>query len=191
MDARKLQQVYLRAMYTGAPVTVSSEEDAFFVAHSSGERLIVERAARIRNLRTVLHDDMRLLKRVMDKASLLPHVKAYAESDLFWMHRGRTLIEDFCLYFVEHTSATAVHKLLARIEGVCSGLSVKTAVASPWSGHDTQPYDDGTTETFVAPFSLPFKQIFDSASDFQPTNQPVICLIRKFGEKINVKFMKD
>ncbi|KVE38180.1 hypothetical protein [Burkholderia sp. TSV86] len=191
MDARKLQQVYLRAMYTGAPATVSSEEDAFFIAQSSAERLIVEHAARIRNLRTVLHDDMRLLKKVLDKASLLPHVKAYAESDLFWMHRGRTLIEDFCLYFVEHTSATPVHKLLACIEGVCSGLSIKTAVASPWDEHDMQQRGDVTTETFLAPFSLPFKQIFDSKSDFQPTKQPVTCVIRKSGAKINVKFIKD
>ena len=190
MDARRLQRVYLRAMYTGAPAALSSKEEAFFVAHSSAERLIVERSARIRNLRTVLHDDMRLLKKVLDKASLLPHVKAYAESDLFWMHRGRTLIEDFCLFFVEHASTLPVHKLLARIEGVCSGLSVTTPVASPWSGHDAQQDDGGTAEAFIAPFSLPFKQIFEVQSDFQPAKQPVTCVIRKSGQKINVKFLK-
>lgn len=191
MDAKRLQQVYLRAMYTSVPAACSSKEEAFLVTHASTERLIVERAARIRNLRTVLHDDMCLLKKVLDKAALLPYVKAYADSDCFWMHRGRTLIEDFCLFFVEHASASPVHKLLGRIEGVCSGLSVTTSATSPWSGHDERNAEGDVAEAFIAPFSLPFRRIFEEQSSYEPSQRPVTCVVRRSGQQINVKFLKD
>ncbi|MGF6768615.1 hypothetical protein P3T18_001085 [Paraburkholderia sp. GAS199] len=188
MDAKKIQQVYLRAMYSGTPDVPASAEEAFVVSHLSHDRLQVERAARVRNLRTVLHDDMRLLNRKLSKAELLPYVQDYAKSEGFWMHRGRTLIEDFSLFFVECTAASPVLKLLARIEGVYSGLSVSIEADTPWNAHLKWCEGSETLESFVAPFSLSFDKVFGEQSDYQPAQQDVNCVIRRSGQNIHVKF---
>lgn len=188
MDANKIQHAYLRAMYTETPQEPASGEEAFVMAHFLNERLEVERAARVRNLRTVLHDDMRLLRRVIDKSELLPYVQAYAKSEWFWTHRGRTLIEDFCLFFVECSAASAVFKLLARIEGVCSGLSASTADASPWTTHLKVCDGEETRESFAAPFALSFNKVLGKKTDYLPVERKVDCVVRRSGEKIHVKF---
>lgn len=188
MRARMIQQAYLRAMYSGTPAATASPEVAFVIGHLSDERLQVERAARLRNLRTVMHDDMRLLNRKLNKDELLPHVQDYAKSERFWMHRGRTLVEDFCLFFVECSAASPVLKLLARIEGVYSGLSASIEAETPWTAHQQLRKGDETVESFVAPFSLSFNKVFGNKFDYQPVQRDVNCVIRRSGQNIHVKF---
>lgn len=187
-DPKKIQQLYLRAMYSGLPKLIGSEEEAFFVNQYSESRLAIERAARVRNLRSVLHDDMRLLSKVLDKAKLLPYVQEYVASECFWMHRGRTLIEDFSIFFVDHTIAPLHIKVLARIEGVYSGLSASVHADTPWVAHDKWKDGEDTVESFRAPFALSFPKMFDSLQDYEPEPLEVNCVIRRTQRKIHVKF---
>ncbi|QRR07544.1 hypothetical protein FPJ27_14660 [Burkholderia sp. MS455] len=188
MDASTIQRLYLRALYTGIAEPIGSDEQTFLLAHMAIKRLPVEQAARIRNLRTVLHDDMRLLSRVLDKGELLPYVQEYARSDLFWMYRGRSLIEDFCLYFVQFSDASPVFKLLARIEGVYSGLSTSNRIDSPWSEHFTSHDGDVISECFAAPFALSFETLFSKPSSYQPHARNVNCVVQRHEQAIQVKF---
>ncbi|MGS0896533.1 hypothetical protein ACVBGC_28985 [Burkholderia stagnalis] len=189
MDAWKIQHAYLRALYTGTQKKIASPEEEFVVAGLSTDRLEVERAARIRNLRTVMFDDMRLLNRVMSKGELLPFVEKYAQSEQFWMHRGRTLVEDFCLFFVEHAEVSDALALLARLEGVYSGLSASTEAATPWAEHKKQSY--GTSEAvehFVAPLRLAFEPLFREQLSYEPVREETECIIRRTGHAIRIKF---
>ncbi|MDR5880859.1 hypothetical protein [Caballeronia sp. LZ032] len=188
MDARTIQQLYLRAIYSGLPEPTGLEEEVFVARHHSEERAAIERAARTRNLRTVLHDDMRLLPRVLDKTRLLPYVERYTESECFWMHRGRTLIEDFSLFLVERTPAPAAIKVLARIEGVHSGLSASVGANTPWSAHVKWREEDEVVERFRSPFALSFRKMFADSSGYEPELREVDCVIRRSPHRIQVKF---
>ncbi|QRR07700.1 hypothetical protein FPJ27_15720 [Burkholderia sp. MS455] len=188
MDASTIQRLYLRALYTGIAEPIGSDEQRILLAHMAIKRLPVEQAARIRNLRTVLHNDMRLLNRVLDKGELLPYVREYACSDLFWMHRGRSLIEDFCLHFVQFSNASPVFKLIARIEGVYSGLSTSVRSDSPWPTHVTSHDGDVTSECFAAPFALSFETLFNKPSSYQPHARDVNCVVQRHEQAIHVKF---
>lgn len=188
MDAQKIQQAYLRALYTGVVDQPTNEEESFLHAHLSPERLLIEHAARVRNLRAVLHDDMHVLSKTLNKADLLPYVHRYVLSEQFWMHRGRTLIEDFCLHFVEQSPAPTLHKVLARIEGIHSGLSAAPRSRTPWPAHAKWNEGDDICEGFASPLNLSFHRLFDKPSDYQPVSQEVNCILRRSGKSIHVKF---
>ncbi|MEW9889465.1 MAG: YcaO-like family protein [Candidatus Symbiodolus clandestinus] len=91
MDAKKIQEFYLHALYTEAPISnFISEEEHFFLQHHLSERLNIERAARLRNLRTVLHDDMHLLNRIFSRADLLPMVQNFVDLKVSVVQAVRT-----------------------------------------------------------------------------------------------------
>lgn len=188
MDPKKIQRIYLHAMYSGLPETIESDEERFVIAHCSEARAQVERVARVRNMRTVLHGDMRLLSRVLDKPKLLPYVQNYVASKYFWMHRGRTLIEDFCLFLVECSSAPMTIKVLARIEGVYTGLSATIDADTPWAAHSKWHEGGDTFESFRSPFALSFPKMFSAQPDYEPEPRDVNCVICRSRHNIHVKF---
>lgn len=191
MDAKKIQQFYLRALYTAIPDDARlGAEEQFVLKTMQLDRLEIERAARLRNLRSVLHDDMCLMNRLISKSALFSHVQAYAASPYFWLHRGRTLIEDFCLFFVEFGAADAVTKLVAEIEGVHSGMSALDSCHTPWQGHKIIHEAAEFLEFFPAPFALAWKALFNNSSGYTPIPQPINCYMRRTNSEIRVKFTK-
>ncbi len=190
MDAKKIQQFYLQALYTEVDTTSRlNAEEAFVLKTISRDRLEIERAARLRNLRTVIHDDMTLLNKIISKNDFMPHLELYVASPYFWMHRGRTLVEDFCLFFANFSNASEVLKLVARIEGVHSGLSASAETKTPWQEHTI--YKDGkdTVESFIAPFKLPWPILFSKGDTYIPEMQAVNCLLRRSENRVKVDFV--
>ncbi len=194
MDSVKIQRFYLRALYT--EILLSSDtlddESAFVLRTISTERLNIERAARIRNLRTVLHGDMQILNKAITSSALLSHVQAYARSPSFWMHRGRAQIEDFCLFFCESPDIDAATKLCARIEGVFSGLSASANAATPWSGHVVSRSGANVVESFAAPFSLSWRGMLEDQriNTVMPSTTEVTCQVKRIDNKIRIGFVK-
>lgn len=192
LDAKKIQEFYLHALYTEAPISnFISEEEHFFLQHHLSERLNIERAARLRNLRTVLHDDMHLLNRIFSRADLLPMVQNYAASPYFWMHRGRSLIEDFCLFVFQSYNIDPLLKLVARIEGVHSGLSASIVLNTPWPEHQIEDQGKDILESFLTPFYIVWDKFFQNKNDYFPVQERAICKIIRSDEKIKIKFQRE
>ena len=190
MISSSIQQFYLRALYTEVEIHGPIDDASDFVLrHMDLERLRVERAARLRNLRTVLHGNMYLLSRLIDKKSLLPIVQAYASSELFWQHRGRTLVEDFCMFYTnEWGKSDAVSALVAKVEGVYSGLSASIDVVSPWPQHYQVRESDDIRETFLVPFAISWDLMYGTFPHYQPSPRPAYCQIFRQGDKIKISF---
>lgn len=149
MDARKLQSIYIRLLYCDDFSSLEpSEELDFIMSNVSVCRLEVERNARVRNLRTVLYSDMRILNQYVCKSKLLGVVQGYCGSKSFWEHRGRTLLEDFCLFYAQQNEIHPRLRLLSEVEGTLSGHSVAQNRPSPWGSH--QKTLDGDEEYFFA-----------------------------------------
>lgn len=133
MKAYTLQQIYLQLLYSKEISDIPESLEKKYIAETiNTDRLKIERSARIRNLRSVLHTDMRLLSRYIDKVSLLPYIELYCTSNFFWLFRGRTLIEDLCVFLVKNTDMHPYMKVIAQIEGIFSALSTEILKLSPW-----------------------------------------------------------
>lgn len=192
MDAAAIQQAYLQAIYTGHldGSKLDVEELCAFQDMDSA-RLKIESAARCRNLRTVLHDDMRILKRVQSKECMLSHVNAYCASPDFWHHRGRTLIEDFCLFLSKRIDDDPLAATLARIEGVYSGLSVKPTERTPWAAHSIDISDEVVTERFSSAFVIDWTQFSKCPSSYAPIERQTICCVRRTPDKVSIRFVEE
>lgn len=151
MNVEELQGKYIRLLYgDNTPCRDESDESVFIISNMDISRLEVERNARVRNLRTVLHGSMRFLGAYISKDSLLPIVRSYCADSQFWRHRGRTLLEDFCLFFSQQPEVDPQLRLVCEIEGTLSGMSVPASINSPWPDHhQTQ---DGHQEALFAPW---------------------------------------
>jgi hypothetical protein len=134
---------------------------------------------------------MHLLNQMVSKADLLPLVQAYAASPCFWIHRGRSLIEDFCLFVFQSSNINSLLKLVARIEGVHSGLSTSFTLNTPWTEHQIEHHGNDTLEIFLAPFAISWDQIFQKKNDYFPVQENTVCQIRRSGDKIKVKFQRE
>ncbi|WP_152486562.1 hypothetical protein [Dickeya zeae] len=132
MDAKKLQKAYVSMLYSDRYRIKDADKEYQYLAKTmDGERLLVERAARQRNLRTVLYSDMHFSPRFFSKEQFLSLVRAYCESDSFWNWNSRTLIESFCSFVVEKSDLTEEEKTIFLIEGIYSGISTNSK-NSPW-----------------------------------------------------------
>ena len=189
MDAYKIQRYYLQAIYGGLqPENVLDKEANFVLQNMSPDRLQVERAARLRNLRTVLHGDMKLMNQKVSKEALLPLVQAYASASCFWQHRGRSLIEDFCLFVAESNDVDPVTRLLAHVEGVYSGLSVSPTKKTPWLTHDMTRENNEVIESFDSPMTLNWEALRSEKNTYQVEVQASRCQLRRADGEIRIKF---
>lgn len=135
MDASKLQDIYVRILYcTSLSALDDSAESNYLKKNIDFARLSVEQAGRIRNLRTVLHSELKFLNLFLSKDEMLPYVRSYCNSEDFWLHKGRTLLEDFCLFLCGQP-VDAKLKFLAEVEGTSSGVSFDQRATTPWPTH--------------------------------------------------------
>ncbi|CRM43058.1 hypothetical protein IFR08_06315 [Pseudomonas fluorescens] len=190
MDTKRLQAQYVRLLYSGNTAVLDASEEAnYLLAHLDHARLEVEYKARIRNLRTTLHADMKFLNRFIDKVSLLEAVESYCGSDDFWKHQGRTLLEDFCLFYCNNHSHEPRLRMLAEIEGTVSGMSIGNVTTSPWVGH--QQKMQNTVEVLAAHYIKNIKQLQTATSidDFSPTPDGGFFELTKDANSIRIKMM--
>lgn len=132
MDAKKLQKAYVSMLYSDRYRMKDADKEYQYLAQTmDSKRLLVERAARQRNLRTVLYSDMHFSPRFFSKEQFLSLVIAYCESDSFWNWNSRTLIESFCSFVVEKSDLTEEEKTIFLIDGIYSGISTNSK-NSPW-----------------------------------------------------------
>lgn len=190
MDTKKLQTAYVRLLYSGnTAVLDDSEEAAYLLANLDHARLEVECKARIRNLRTTLHTDMKFLNRFIDKVSLLEAVESYSSSDDFWKHEGRTLLEDFCLFYCKNHSNDTRLRMLAEIEGTVSGMSTNPVTTSPWIDHEQK--NQNTVERLFVGYANNIKQLqtTNSVDDFLPSQNREILELTKHSNSIRIKII--
>lgn len=155
MDAKVLQKVYVSLLYSDKYKIPNAEKEYEYLSSTmDNERLKIERAARRRNLRTVLYSDMHFSPRFFSKEEFLDLVIDYCESDSFWNWNSRTLVESFC-YFVCHSSALSEQdKVIFLLDGIYSGISTGLE-SSPWDSSVTKRHADSLTEEIASEWYLP------------------------------------
>lgn len=164
MDAKILQKVYISLLYSDNCCIPGAEKECQFLSETmDSERLKVERAARRRNLRTVLYSDMHFSPKFFSKETFLDLVIKYCESDSFWNWNSRTLVESFC-YFVFHRSTLSEkNKAIFLLDGIYSGISTGLD-SSPWDSSITKHHADSLTEEIASEWYLPLVNL-NSVSD--------------------------
>lgn len=99
------------------------------------ERLGVEQRARTRNLRSVLARNCSSLVSLIGPDAHLELTKGFVNWPEFWVPKGRTLTENFCLY--AHgcllASGDRFASEVAHLCGVISGLRFAPSAPSPWT----------------------------------------------------------
>ncbi|AZF43549.1 hypothetical protein C4J87_3406 [Pseudomonas sp. R1-43-08] len=191
MDATKLQLLYLKLLYSGLDEAEGETHEAkFLLRNMKLDRLAVERAARLRNLRTVLYSDMKVLNRVLSPKALLPYIEAYATSPCFWKHLGRSQVEDFCLYLVSRDDIGPVMRAACEIEGVYSGLSSRPDKATPWPPHRVEIVLEQVLECFSIPFSITWKDAKgNDAFIVKDCDRYYTCTVKVSKERVTVYFV--
>ncbi|MCC8374514.1 MULTISPECIES: hypothetical protein [Photorhabdus] len=146
MDAKLLQKAYVSLLYSDHYRIADAEKEYGYI-HSTmnGDRIVIERAARRRNLRTVLYADMHFAPHFFSKDFFLELVNQYCESDSFWNWNSRTLIESFCYFVCKHAGLREEEKILFLIDGIYSGISTGME-DSPWSSTISRTHENTLTE---------------------------------------------
>lgn len=148
-------------------------------------RLTIEQRARLKNLSNHLSRTCAGLQAVLPVAEMEEVLARFVDSADFWLPRGRTLAENFCL-FVYGQLSPVTHSLardVARLDGIISGLSSDPDAPSPWAEHgagEVAPTLPGSlkTESFIAEW-----HIIDAdgnpptADNLQHVTQPGPCRI--------------
>ncbi|WP_038903626.1 hypothetical protein [Dickeya zeae] len=164
MDAKKLQKAYVSMLYSDCYRIKDADIEYQYLAQTmDSERLLVERAARQRNLRTVLYSDMHFSPRFFSKEQFLSLVIAYCESDSFWNWNSRTLIESFCSFVVEKSDLTEEEKTIFLIDGIYSGISTNSK-NSPWQSEINHISGKSTTEEIILDKYFPLSALNKAAS---------------------------
>lgn len=187
----KLQLLYVRLLYSGTTsILDDSIESQYLIGHLDSDRLEVEHKARVRNLRTVLYTDMRFLNRFVDKNFMLDVVQGYCGSKEFWQHRGRTLLEDFCLFFYEQLTLDPRLRLLAEIEGTSSGMSIDVMAKTPWCNH--QQTGGNCIEYFAADYMISVSQLISelSLTAFAPAENKIYWKLSKKSDQLRIKVVR-
>lgn len=188
MDAKKLQKAYVSMLYSDNYRITDAETEYQYLARTmDSERLIVERAARQRNLRTVLYSDMHFSPRFFSKEQFLTLVIAYCESDSFWNWNSRTLIESFCLFVVEKSNLTEEEKTIFLIDGIYSGISTSSE-NSPWKSKISHVDEKSITEeiTLDRYFSLSLLSKADHLSDVAFENKTACLRLHNENGKVAI-----
>lgn len=190
MDASRLQLLYLKLLYSGIDEAEGkTKEAAFLLQNMKLERLTVERAARLRNLRTVLHSEMKVLSRVLSPKDLLPYIEAYAASTCFWQHLGRTQVEDLCLYMATNLDLDPVIRVACEIEGAYSGLSNGPEKVTPWTTHFVEVSEERFLERFSVPFSVGWTDEKGNDSFIvKHSGRHYTCTIEVVKERVTINF---
>jgi len=124
------------------------------------ERLTIEQEARRKNLANHL-------KRVCPSLEVIPlellriSLQHFVDSNDFWIPRGRTLAENFCL-FVYHDFSFSTHDFereVVKLSGIVSSFSADCDKPSPWKDQheeDVTPHVDGASvvESFTSKFCM-------------------------------------
>lgn len=159
MDAKKLQRAYVSMLYSETYRIEGAVEEYKYLDNTMDKsRLLVERAARQRNLRTVLYSDMSFVPRYFSKEKILELVIDYCESDSFWNWNSRTLIESFCIFIFRNSNLSEEEKVIFLIDGVYSGISTKSE-QSPWESTLRKVSDISISEEVVLNRKLSLKSL--------------------------------
>ncbi|MEM0672870.1 MULTISPECIES: hypothetical protein [Dickeya] len=188
MDAKKLQKAYVSMLYSDRYRIKDADKEYQYLAQTmDSERLLVERAARQRNLRTVLYSDMHFSPRFFSKEQFLSLVRAYCESDSFWNWNSRTLIESFCSFVVEKSDLTEEEKMIFLIDGIYSGISTNSK-NSPWQSEINHISGKSTTEEIILDkyFSLSSLNKADHLSDITFANKTACLRLHNENGKVAI-----
>ncbi|RNM28528.1 hypothetical protein [Dickeya undicola] len=188
MDAKKLQKAYVSMLYSNNYRISDADTEYQFLAQTmDSERLLVERAARQRNLRTVLYSDMHFTPRFFSKEQLLSLVIAYCESDSFWNWNSRTLIESFCAFVVKKSVLTEEEKTIFLVDGIYSGISTNSE-NSPWKSRVSHIADKSITEEVILEryFSLSLLSKATHLSDVKFENKKACLRLHNENGKVAI-----
>jgi len=186
---------FVRSVHEGGRVGLPAAT-AKLLATVDYERLGAEQRARARNLNSHLARSCASLY-----LALAPDVRkeiqsSYVNSPDFWVARGRTLAENFCLFTYERLSPSehGFARDVARLCGVMSGLSFTHEARSPWFDLDPAtaalPLSGAlATESFITDWELigedgsaPSESNLSRVS--RPKRQRVIVVKRPAGQII-------
>jgi hypothetical protein len=122
--------------------------------------LSLEQEARRRNLTKQVVRGLPSLETVLAPEMLAELMDGFVNSQEFWMPRGRTIQENFCLFAAEQMDADhRFERDVLRLCGIVTGLIAAPAMPSPWPPQMEQeqaPTVDGAlaVETFVSDWRL-------------------------------------
>lgn len=125
------------------------------------ERLRIERNARVKNLDRHFERNCPNLYFCYSKEKLTPVFQEFVNSRDFWLIKGRTLSENFCLYVYKALSKETEGFIqdVAMLNGIMSGIaSLDGNIVSPW---------DTTMETNTVLFSTPVAIVESFSSRWQ------------------------
>lgn len=191
IDFIRLEKIYLKMLYTdNLTDDKATDEYRYLLMNHNPERLAVERAARQRNLRSVLYNDMILINSFIDKNKLLEDVIDYCSDFFINNTSGRSLVENFCYFMYLHGEQTELFKSLYKIQGVYSGVSTNSNLPSPWLNHQIESEEYKFTEIFDIPLRLNTSYFSKENKNIDP--HPGIgtteCKISKNEKNILIKF---
>jgi hypothetical protein len=121
--------------------------------------LTIEQSARKRNVLRHILRAAPSLEVALSGKQLSDLAESFVNSTAFWSARGRSLIENFCLFAFDLLELNSFKRDVMRLCGVVAGISVDHEAASPWpldSDVDSTPLIDGAlaTETFLSNWRL-------------------------------------
>ena len=193
MECTTLEKIYLKMLYTDNLTNeIDTEEYKYFLKNHDPERLAVERAARQRNLRTVLYNDMTLINSYLDKNALLEHVLKYCSDFFFNNSSGRSLVENFCFYMYLHNDQSELIKIRYKVQGVYSGICTNSNIPSPWPNHRVAQEDNTIHEIFDIPLRLnaSYFSTQNKGVETSPKKIQTECTISKNESNVLMKFME-
>jgi hypothetical protein len=120
------------------------------------ERLRAEQHARFRNFIFHIRMSLTLLDDILTTEELESITLSYLDSADFWDFRGRSLIENFCLFAYKNLNIDnkPITADLIKLQGIVAGLMADCEKSSPWEGGIVTVNQQIAKESFFSKFKL-------------------------------------
>lgn len=160
-EVSELLETYLRILYSpnyaanffaNQQSTVCEAQLKPFI---NQEYLAVEQYARFRNFIYHLKLSLTLVNNLLTEDELSDIIKIYLDAPDFWDFKGRSLLENFCLfaYKILNNENKKIQASLIMLQGVVAGLMNQPEMNSPWE-HVVEQTDTQAKEIFLTDYQL-------------------------------------
>lgn len=162
INPRELINDYLKLIYSPSFSNVYKKNGGPLSQINFNE-LEIEQQARHRNLFVFLKMSKAPFFDVINEEELREMLVKYCDHDLFWTFKGRTILENFCIFLHSQSRYQSQKRTLdiIKISGIISGIfenARENSTKSPWKNNKVEivrnSSTDFTQESFVSYFKL-------------------------------------
>lgn len=146
-----LTENYLRLLYSPSFSKKNLHQNINILKEINSDYLAAEQYARSLNFLNHMKLTCFPIINLIDENEFALIVNSYCDSDDFWIFRGRTLTENFCLFGYKLIKPMSLVKAeIFKIMGVISGVMSSKINTSPWPEHELYSDFQNISERFFS-----------------------------------------